>query len=88
MDKPPGKGSGEKIEPPEKRLSLRNLQRRVSNWRKKLDNSWMDEENPIKLDDYSWNSVEHYVQANKFKQLLQTFMHNSLQKMKAIYQQI
>lgn len=69
MDKPPGKGSGEKIEPPEKRLEFAKLSAKgeFPNWRKKLDNSWMDEENPIKLDDYSWNSVEHYVQANKFK---------------------
>ena len=69
VDKPPGKGSGEKIEPPEKRLEFAKLSAKgeFPNWRKKLDNTWMDEENPIKLDEYTWNSVEHFVQANKFK---------------------
>ena len=75
MDKPPGKGSGEKIEPPERRLEFAKLSAKgeFPNWRKKLDNTWMDEENPIKLDDYTWNSVEHYVQANKFKITSPTF---------------
>ena len=44
MDKPPGKGSGEKIEPPEKRLEFAKLSAKgeFPNWRKKLDNrGWM-----------------------------------------------
>ncbi len=69
IDKPPGKGSGEKIEPPERRLEFAKLSAKgeFPNWRKKLDNTWIDQENPIKIDDYTWNSVEHFVQANKFK---------------------
>ena len=69
MDKPPGKGSGEKIDPPERRLEFSKLSAKgeFPNWRRKLDNTWIDEENPISLDDYHWNSVEHFVQANKFK---------------------
>jgi hypothetical protein len=75
MDKPPGKGSGEKIEPPERRLEFAKLSAKgeFPNWRRKLDNTWMDEENPIKIDDYTWNSVEHYIQANKFKTTSPTF---------------
>jgi predicted NAD-dependent protein-ADP-ribosyltransferase YbiA (DUF1768 family) len=69
MDKPPGKGSGEKIEPPEKRLEFSRLAPKgeFSNWRRKLDNSWEHSDTPFTLDEYKWNSVEHYVQAEKFK---------------------
>jgi len=68
-DKPPGKGSGEKIEPAERRLEFAKLSPKgeYPNWRRKLDNTWVDTEHTIALDEYHWNSVEHYVQANKFK---------------------
>ena len=68
-DKPPGKGSGEKIEPEERRLEFAKLSPKgeYPNWRRKLDNTWVDTQYTIALDQYHWNSVEHYVQANKFK---------------------
>ena len=62
-DKPlPGKGAGETIEP-------RNIKQfadlaAMPGWRKVLSNFYMG---PFKLDNRSWNSVEHYYHANKFK---------------------
>jgi len=62
-DKPlPGKGAGEKI----------NIARikefaelgSMVGWRKVLSNFYMA---PFKLDNRTWNSVEHYYHANKFK---------------------
>jgi len=62
-DKPlPGKGAGETIEP-------RNIKKfadlaAMPGWRKVLSNFYMG---PFKLDNRTWNSVEHYYHANKFK---------------------
>ena len=60
----PGKGVGETI-PPENIKDFTELSK-IKDWRKKLSNSWSN--HPIKLDGLSWLSVEHYYQANKFKQ--------------------
>ena len=62
-DKPlPGKGAGEKINPSNqhKFADLAN----ITGWRKVLSNFHMA---PFKLDGRTWNSVEHYYHANKFK---------------------
>ena len=62
-DKPlPGRGSGEKINP----KNYRNYADLASilGWRKVLSNFYMT---PFKADGRSWNSVEHYYHANKFK---------------------
>ena len=62
-DKPlPGKGAGETIEP----RNIKNFADLASmpGWRKVLSNFYMG---PFKLDNRTWNSVEHYYHANKFK---------------------
>lgn len=61
-DKPPGKGTGEKME----NTSIKKYARLASikDWRHKLDNSYQHE---FELDGHKWNSVTHYVEANRFK---------------------
>ena len=58
----PGKGSGEKI----KDVNIMDFIKlsKISNWRKKLDDSWSA---PFQLDGHRWNSVEHYYLGAQFK---------------------
>lgn len=61
-DKPPGKGTGEKME----NTSIKKYARlaTIKDWRHKLDNSYQHE---FQLDGHKWNSVTHYIEANRFK---------------------
>lgn len=62
-DKPyPGTGFDEEI-PDDKKDSFKKLSL-IHEWRKKIDDSWPA---PFELDGYTWNTVVHYYQANKFK---------------------
>ena len=58
----PGKGTGEKVgsEGITSYIELASL----ADWRRKLSHKWVK---PFKLHGKTWNSVEHYYQANKFK---------------------
>jgi hypothetical protein len=39
----------------------------VVDWRRKLDDAWVDEEHPLVLDGKQYASVEHYYQSSKFR---------------------
>lgn len=59
----PGKGSGETI-PSEKIKEFARLAE-IKEWRKKLDNMWNG--NLITLDGLTWQSVQHFYEASKFR---------------------
>ena len=58
----PGKGAGETI-PNDKLKDFVELAG-IADWRKKLDNSWIQE---FTIDNHKWASVEHFYQGSKFK---------------------
>ena len=68
-DKSAGRGTGEKIDANARKLEFAELSPKgeFSNWRRKLDDRWSHIDTPFELDGQRWNSVEHYVQADKFK---------------------
>ena len=62
-DKPlPGKGNGEKI--PIELIKDFSQVTEIKDWRRKLNNEYVA---PFELDGHKWKTVEHYYQANKFK---------------------
>ena len=74
----PGKEENEKMDPPqEKRLHPQYAkltpQGPYKNWRRKLHNSYLHPESPLSVDGMKWNSVEHYIQASKFKNTSPSF---------------
>ena len=66
----PGQGSGEKI-PMERMPEFVEILKSIPNWRRKLDDTWMDA--PFVLHGKKWPSVEHYYQAGKFMKKFPTF---------------
>jgi len=62
----PGKGSGEII-PKEAVLGFSNLHS-IKDWRRKLDDFWVEPDKTFVIDGHRWNSVEHYYQGSKFKE--------------------
>ena len=63
-NKKPGKGNGESI--PIDRIPDFVALEKEENWRRMLDDEWIDK---FKLDDLEWASVEHYYLACKFKKM-------------------
>ena len=62
-DKPlPGKGNGEKIQI--ELIKDFSQLAEIKDWRRKLNNEYIA---PFELDGHKWKTVEHYYQANKFK---------------------
>ena len=59
----PGRGVGEKIDARELH-NFTNLST-ISEWRRKLSNLWIE---PITINGHTWNSVEHFYQASKFRE--------------------
>lgn len=60
----PGKGSGETL--PNDKISLFVNLGKMDQWRRKLDNDWINA--PFKIDGHMYASVTHYYQGSKFKQ--------------------
>jgi predicted NAD-dependent protein-ADP-ribosyltransferase YbiA (DUF1768 family) len=62
----PGKGTGESIT----KEDVRNFSElhAIKNWRRKLDDFWVEPDRTFILDGHRWNSVEHYYQGSKFKE--------------------
>jgi len=66
----PGKAPGESIS--NQKVIEFSFLAQIPNWRKKLCNNWIA---IIDLDKKHWASVEHYLQANKFKNTCPEFYH-------------
>ena len=66
----PGMGIGESIGP--ETVNDYSKLSGVENWRRKLSDMYISP-TPFELDGHKWNSVEHYYQANKFKQSPEMF---------------
>lgn len=62
----PGKGSGESIAK-EAVQQFAGLHA-IKEWRRKLDDFWVEPDRTFILDGHRWNSVEHYYQGSKFKE--------------------
>ena len=59
----PGKGANEKIE--DNRRNEFAVLTKMKDWRRKIDDSWT--EAPFLIERHRWASVDHYLQASKFK---------------------
>jgi hemerythrin-like domain-containing protein len=64
----PGKGPGEKIPPDMIKIKEFAELHVITDWRKKLDNTWLNIDTPFTLDQYRWISVEHYMVASLYKE--------------------
>jgi predicted NAD-dependent protein-ADP-ribosyltransferase YbiA (DUF1768 family) len=65
-NKLPGKGTNETI--PKEMVRDFSALNAIDNWRRKLDDYWIEPGKPFILDGKRWNSVQHYYQASKFKE--------------------
>jgi predicted NAD-dependent protein-ADP-ribosyltransferase YbiA (DUF1768 family) len=75
FEKPfPGKGAGEKI--PFSQMKLYYQLSSIPQWRNKLSDLWIQ---PFQCDDVVWASVEHYTQANKYKEYPEIYQSFSIQ---------
>jgi len=63
LDAKPGKGAGETID--KNVIGEYVALSKIKDWRRKLHDSWS--EAPFSIDGHRWASVEHYVEASKYK---------------------
>ena len=61
----PGKGSGETI--PIARIPEFHALAKMPQWRRKLDDAWVDTHVPIVIDELPYASVAHYMEAAKYR---------------------
>ena len=62
----PGKGTHETI--PKEDVRKFSVLNSINNWRRKLDDFWIEPGKTFILDGHRWNSVENYYQGSKFKE--------------------
>jgi hypothetical protein len=74
QDLKPGKGTGDIIKK-SNRLDFVKLSG-IKDWRRKMDDSWIDVQNPIIIDELPYASVMHYYQGSKYKKA-----HNDFSKL-------
>lgn len=67
----PGNGSGEKI-PPKRTMEFKDLVTH-NDWRRKLDDSWLDIDNPITIDSKQYASVFHFLESAKYRKQFPDF---------------
>ena len=61
----PGKGTGEKI--PTEQIKKYIQLSKYADWRRKLDDSWVDIDDPLIIDNKKWASISHYLWAIPLK---------------------
>jgi hypothetical protein len=67
-DKPPGKGTGEKM-PPESASKYAELAK-IKDWRKMLSNDWSDDTQRFTIEGKQWSSVKDYLKFDKSEDAL------------------
>ena len=83
-DKPlPGKGSGEKISM--EQIKDYSELSKIMDWRRKLSDAYIT---PIKIDDYTWNSIVHYMNGNKFKSNMDYYKQFTLESSSVISESV
>ena len=68
-----GEGSGDCVDI--SNIQLFSVLSSIEDWRKKLDDSWIDLDNPFTINNKKYASVVHYYQGSKYKNSFPEFAH-------------